>query len=304
MNSKKGIIRQLIEQRYAYLFIGPAMIIFIIFVVIPIFASLFLSFTKYNVMQPPQLVGLSNYTNLIFRDPRFWKSLKNTAFYALGVVPPGIALSLFLAVIIDQKIKLKNVYKTIFFLPTVTPIVASAVIWKWLYAGEKYGLINNFIMKFGFEPVDWLMSPTWTLPAIMIMSIWAGMGYNMVIFLAGLQTIPHTMYEAAELDGANSWSKFWHITLPLLRPTMVFVVIMSTIVSFQVFDQVYIMTQGTGGGVGGVLDSGLTIVAYLYENGFEKFKMGYASSVAYLLFAIIFIMTLINAKLVKSKVDY
>ncbi|NQT32367.1 MAG: sugar ABC transporter permease [Candidatus Omnitrophica bacterium] len=229
--------------------------------------------------------------------------MKNTLIYVVGVVPVGICVSLMLAVAIDQKIKFKNFFKSIFFLPTVTAIIAVSVIWKWLYAGEKYGLINYFIMKIGFQPIDWLVNPSWILPSIMIMSIWAGVGYSMILFLAGLQTIPHAMYEAAEIDGAGFWEKFFHITLPLLRPTIVFVSMMAFIFSFQVFEQVYIMTSGQGG-LGGVLDSGLTIVAYLYDKGFGKFQMGYASAMAYIIFLIIFIITMINKRLMRSNVEY
>lgn len=304
MESKKSFFPRLIQQRYSYLFIAPAISAFTVFVIIPVFASLFFSFTEYNVMQPPRWVGLSNYANLILHDPRFWKAMRNTVVYVVGVVPPVICLSLLLALAIDQKIRLKNFYKTIFFMPTVTSVVALSVIWKWLFAGEKYGLINHFLGKLGVQPIDWLMSTQWTLPAIMIMSIWAGLGYNMILFLAGLQTIPTALYEVADIDGAKSWSKFRHITLPLLMPTLIYVVIMSTIVSFQVFEQVYIMTAGTGGGVGGVLDCALTIVAYLYERGFERFMMGYASAIAYILFVIIFFITLLNAKVIKSRIEY
>lgn len=301
MASKKGFIRQLIEQRYSYLFIAPVVILFFIFVFIPVIASLFLSFTKYNILTPPQWVGLDNYRQIFLNDPRFWKALRNTSLYVLGVVPIAIWISLLLAVAIDQKIRFKNFYKALFFMPVVTSVVAISVIWKWLFAGSKFGLINHWLMKLGFNPIDWIMSPTWTLPAIMIMSIWAGLGYNMILILAGLQTIPSTLYEAAEIDGAGTRHKFWHITLPLLRPTLFFVLIMSLINSFQVFEQVYIMTGGTGEGVGGVLDCALSLVAYLYEKGFQRFEMGYASALAYILFGIIFMITLINLKVARSR---
>ncbi|MFH1269845.1 MAG: sugar ABC transporter permease [Candidatus Omnitrophota bacterium] len=304
MPSKKGILRELIQQRYSYLFIAPCVILFSVFVFIPVITSFFLGFTKYNVINPPQWVGLDNYRQILFHDPRFWKALRNTGVYVLGVVPISIWISLLLAVAIDQKVRFKNFYKAIFFMPVVTSVIALSVIWKWLFAGEKYGLINYWLMKFGAEPIDWVMSPTWTLPAIMIMSIWAGLGYNMILILAGLQTIPKTFYEAAEIDGASDWYKFWHITLPLLRPTLLFVVIMSAINSFQVFEQVYVMTGGTGKGVGGVLDCALSLVAYLYERGFERFDMGYASAIAYVLFGIIFIITLFNLKVVRSRFEY
>ena len=304
MKSDKGLLKSLIQQRYSYLFIAPTVILFCVFVLIPVIASFFLSFTRYNTFSAPQWVGWDNYRQIFFNDPRFWKALKNTALYVIGVVPLGISISLLLAVAIDQKIRFKNFYKAIFFMPVVISVVAISVIWKWLFAGGKYGLINHWLIKMGLNPIDWLMSPTWTLPAIMIMSIWAGLGYNMILLLTGLQTIPRAFYEAADIDGAGSWHKFWNITMPLLRPTLLFVVIMSMINSFQLFEQVYIMTSGTGEGVGGVLDCALSLVAYLYEKGFQRFEMGYASAIAYILFAIIFLITLFNMKVVRSRFEY
>lgn len=304
MQSKKSLLGELFEQRHSYLFIAPALILFFVFVFIPVIASFFLGFTRYNVVTPAQWAGLENYRQILFHDVRFWKALRNTVIYVLGVVPVGICISLLLAVAIDQKIRFKNFYKTMFFMPAVTSVIAVSVIWKWLFAGEKYGLINHWLMKLGLMPIDWVMSPTWTLPAIMIMSIWAGLGYNMILLLTGLQTIPRTFYEVAEIDGAGSWHKFWRITLPLLKPTLLFVIIMSVINSFQVFEQVYIMTNETGEGVGGVLDCALSLVAYLYEKGFQRFEMGYASAIAYILFGIIFFITLFNLKVVRARSDY
>lgn len=304
MESEKLSVRELAHQRHAYIFIAPALALFFFFVLIPVVASFFLSFTRYNTLSAPVWVGLDNYYQIFFKDPRFWKALKNTAIYTIVVVPVGIFISLLLVVAIDRKIRFKNFYKTIFFMPVITSVVAISVIWEWLFAGGKYGLINYWLMKFGLTPVDWLMSPAWTLPAIMIMSVWAGLGYNMILFLAGLQAIPQTFYEAADIDGAGTWHKFWHITLPLLRPTLVFVVIMSIINSFQLFEQVYIMTAGTGEGVGGVLDCALSLVAYLYDKGFQRFEMGYASAIAYILFAVIFIATTINMRAGREKFEY
>ena len=300
---KESIWQQLGKQKVSYLFIALPFTLFFVFQIAPVFMSFFWSFTQYDVVHSPKFIGLDNYKNILFNDPLFWKAIRNTAIYTIGVVPIGICISLLLAVAIDQKIKFKSFFKSIFFLPTVTSIIAVSVIWKWLYAGEKYGLINYFIMKLGLQPVDWLASPGWTLPSIMIMSIWAGVGYNMMLFLAGLQTIPHSMYEAAEIDGAGFWKKFFHITLPLLRPTIVFVAMMSFIVSFQVFEQVYIMTGGQGG-IGGVLDSALTIVAYLYDMGFQKFQMGYASALAYIIFLITLMIAILNRRLMRSNVEY
>lgn len=284
-------------MRAGYLFIAPAMLIITVFVLVPIFASLYLSFTEYDVLSPPKWVGLKNYTTLLFEDRLFWKAVANTFLYVGGTVPTGITLALVLAMAVDHS-RLKYFFRTVYFLPTITAIVAVSVIWKWLYASGKYGLINYVLMSFGVEPVDWLSNPRTTLPAIILMSIWGGLGYNFIIFLAGLQGIPRTVYEAAQIDGASRWQSFWHITLPLLRPVMIFVILMSLIGSFQVFDQVYILTQGTEY-VGGVLHSALTIVTYLYERGFERFYMGYASAIAYLLFSVIFLLTMLNLKLMK-----
>jgi len=303
MSKKRNFFTQLYDQRMSYIFVAPAILLFLIFVVGPLIASFYWSFTEFNGLQSAKWVGVENYKNIFFHDPRFWKSVRNTVFYTIGVIPPGVILSLLLAIGVDQQIRFKNFFRVIYFIPTVTSVIALSVIWKWLFAGEKYGLINYVLILIGLKPIDWLMSPFWTLPAIMIMSIWAGVGYNMILFLAGLQTIPTTVYEAAEIDGANMWDKFWHITLPLLKPTMVFVVIMGFIASFQVFERIYVMTESEFG-IGGVLDSALTVVAYLYDMGFRKFQMGYASALGYIVFIVIFLITIINMKFVKSKIEY
>ena len=292
-------------QRASYYFIIAPFALYVIFVLGPTIASFLLSFTHYNGIHAPQFAGIDNYKEILVSDPRFRKAMVNTLAYVLGTVPFGVSLAVVIAVAIDQKIKFKNFFKGVLFLPTVTSIVASAVIWQWLLAGEKYGLINYFIvMKLGFKPIDWLINPTFIMPAIIVMSIWAGLGYNVILFLAGLQTIPHSMYEAAEVDGAGFWHKFFHITIPLLKPTIVFVAIMGCINSFQVFEQIYIMTSAGGNQIGGVLDSALTVVPYLYDIAFNKFKLGYASAMAYILFMFILAITFINNKFVQSKVEY
>jgi len=300
---KQSFIAQLNRQKWSFLFIAPAVILFAVFVLGPLVASFYWSFTEYNGIHAPRWVGLANYSNILFHDQRFWHSIRNTVFYTVCVIPPGVILALLLAIAIDQKIRFKSFFRIIYFIPAVTSVIALSVIWKWMFAGEKYGLINHFLLAAGFKPVDWLMSPTYTLPAIIIMSIWAGLGYNMILFLAGLQTIPTTVYEAADIDGANLWDKFRYITLPLLKPTMVFVVVMGVIASFQVFERIYIMTESEFG-IGGVLDSALTVVAYLYDMGFRRFQMGYASALGYIVFAVVFLITLINIKFIKTKVEY
>ncbi|MFH0772108.1 MAG: sugar ABC transporter permease [Candidatus Omnitrophota bacterium] len=297
------LLKEFDKQKWAYIFIAPALLIFFTFLIIPVFVSLYWSFTEYNILQPPHFVGLKNYATILFQDARFWKALSNTIIYVAGTVPTSIAIALLIALAIDQNIRFKNWYKTFFFIPSITCIVAVAVIWKWLYSSGKYGLLNHMLSAIGLSPVEWL-GLKWSLPSIIIMSVWGGLGYNMILFLAGLQGIPQVFYEAAEVDGASEWDKFKNITLPLLRPTMFFVIVMSIISSFQVFEQVYIMTYSSEGAVGGTLDCALTIVAYLYETGFQRFSMGYASALAYLIFIFLFIVTLINIKLVEKKVEY
>ena len=293
--------RQLDWHPIAFVFIAPALLLFLVFTFVPLFASLYLSFTQYNVLHPPHWVGVDNFRQLIFHDPRFWKAFRNTVCYVVGVVPIGISTALVLAAALEELTRGKQLFKVLYFIPTVTSVVAIAAVWKWLFAGEKFGLINYFLIRLGLAPVDWLLSPTWVLPAIMIMSIWAGLGYNLVFFSAGISTIPQTLYEAAKMNGASWWGRFWNVTVPMLRPTLVFVVVMAVINSFQVFDQVYIMTGGTGEGTGGVLDSGLTLVSYLYDQGFMQFHMGYASAIAYLIFGCVFGLTLVNIRMLRSK---
>ena len=288
-------------QPVGYLFIAPALLLFLVFIFLPLFASLYLSLTEYNVIHAPRWVGAHNFQTLLWSDPRFWKAFRNTVLYVVGVVPTGIAISLLLAAALEELTRGKQIFKVLYFIPTVTSVVAIAAVWKWLFAGEKYGLINYGLIRLGLPPVDWLLSPTWVMPAIMIMSIWAGLGYNMVFFSAGISTIPSTLYEAAKVDGANWWQRFWNVTVPMLRPTLTFVIVMGVISSFQVFDQVYIMTAGTGEGIGGVLDSGLTLVSYLYDQGFVKFHMGYASAIAYLIFGCVFGLTLVNLRKLRSQ---
>ena len=296
-------LKEFNKQKASYMFIAPSFLIFTVFLIIPVFASLYWSFTEYNILQPPKFVGFQNYADILFHDPRFWKAMTNTVIFVVGTVPTSIAVSLLLAMAIDQNIKLKNWFKTFFFIPSITSIIAISVIWKWLYASGKYGLFNHFLSSIGIPPVNWLGIDL-TLPSIIVMSVWGGLGYNMILFLAGLQGIPQVFYEAAEVDGASDWDKFRNVTLPLLRPTMLFVTIMSIISAFQVFEQVYIMTYNSEGAVGGTLDCALTIVAYLYETGFQRFAMGYASALAYLIFFVLFIVTIVNMKIVEKKIEY
>ena len=280
------------EIRAAFLFLLPNVVGFLVFMVGPLLASLGFSLLDWNLLSAPDVVWLGNYLEL-FRDAEFWRSLRATFYYLVGSVPLGLVLSLALALALNQRIRGIRFFRTVYFIPVVSSMVAVALMWRWMY-NPTSGILNYMLnetfafLRLPLRAPDWLQSPVWAMPAIILMSVWKGMGYNMVLFLAGLQGIPRHLYEAAEIDGASNQRQFWTITLPLLTPTTFFVLIMSIIGSFQVFEQAYIMTQG------GPVRSTVTTVYYIYENGFEWHKMGYASAVAWVLFALILGVTLIQ----------
>ncbi len=284
------------DKFWALVFLLPNLLGFLIFILGPIIASFCLSFTSWDLLTPVKWIGFENYQTLI-TDQVFWKVLWNTIYYTIGTVPAGIIISLFLAIALNQKIKGVKIFRATYFLPVISSTVAVAVVWQWLYNPE-FGLLNYLLALIGIEGPKWLTSTTWAMPAIIVTSIWKNLGFNMLLFLAGLQGIPETFYEAAQIDGANWWQQFRNITIPLLSPTTFFVVIMSIINSFQVFDQIYIMTEG------GPARSTSVLVHYLYQNAFEYFKMGYASAIAYVLFFLVFIITLIQLKRSKDWVVY
>ena len=292
LGSNRG--REAIE---AYILILPTIIGLIVFTASPVLASLYYSFTRWNLLSTPKWQAFDNYIELITEDPLFWITIKNTAYYVVGTVPTGTVLALGLAIALNQKIRLVAVFRTIYFLPVVSSVVAISVLWLWLYQSD-FGLVNEMLRFFGFRGVRWLSSVTWAMPAIMIMSIWHGLGYNIVIFIAGLQGIPQDYYEAATVDGANSWHKFINITIPLLSPVTFFVLTLSVITSFQVFAQAYVMTQG------GPVNATKTIVYYLFQQGFVNFHMGYASALAYVLFVIIVSLTMFQFWFQKRWVHY
>lgn len=291
---KRNKVREALE---AYILILPTVLGLILFTAGPILASLYFSFTNWNLLSPPKWRGFDNYIELFTKDPLFWVTIKNTAYYVLGTVPTGAVLALLLAIALNQKIKGLAIFRTIYFIPVVSSVVAISVLWSWLYQAD-FGLINQLLRSLGFKGVGWLSSPTWAMPAVIIMSIWHGLGYNIVIFIAGLQSIPQDYYEAARIDGATAWQNFWHITIPLVSPVTFFVIILSLISSFQVFEQAYVMTQG------GPVNATKTIVYYLYQTGFMNFHMGYASALAYVLFMVIVVLTLFQFSLQKRWVHY
>ena len=302
------------EAVAGYLFILPNLLGFLVFTSLPVLASLALSFLSWDVLTPPKFVGFANFVNLlgfhkeagnlVANDPLFWKYLYNTVFFLLNV-PICMVGSLLVALLMNKKLRGITIYRTIFFLPSICAGVAVCFLWRWIL-NPDFGLINIFLMRV-FElfhintlPPEWLCSITWAKPALMLMGFWGGIGgMNMILYLAALQNVPKELYEAAEIDGANSWRKFWTVTVPFISPTTFFITIMSIIGGFQGgFMQAYIMT---GGGPAG---STTTIEYYIYNNAYQWFKMGYASSIAWFLFVIIFIITLINWRFSGKFVHY
>ncbi len=283
------------EGLAAFFFLSPTLVIVSAFILFPVFFSFYLSFQKWNMFSGKStFVGLDNYIRM-FENPDFWLVLKNTAVYTLGTIPLNMVFSLMIAYVLNKKIIGKKLLRTAFFAPVVISPVAAAVIWRWLY-DPNFGLINYFLGFFGINAINWLNDPSAAMFALIIMGVWKTFGINMVLFSAGLQAIPDNYYEAAQIDGAGGWAKFWKITVPLLAPTTFFILIMSMISSFQVFDLVYVLTSG------GPLGTTKVLVFYIYEYAFKFFEMGYASAVSYIMFAILFVLTLLQIKYMKSKV--
>jgi len=293
MKLKKSQRNELIS---GLLFLTPNLLGFIIFTAGPLIVSLYYSFTHFGVLSSPKFCGLENYRQL-FSDVLFQKALINTLYYTVGVVIPLIILSLVLAVVLNMRLKGYLLFRTLYFLPVVTSTIAISLLWRWIY-DTNLGLINYILSILQLSPIDWLGSTTWAMPSIILMSIWKGLGYNIVLYMAGLQSVPSQLYEAATIDGASEWQKFIRITIPLISPTTFFILIMSIISSFQVFEQTYVMTRG------GPVYSTTTLVYYIYLNGFQWFKMGYASSIAWVLFSIILIITIIQWIFQKKWVFY
>jgi len=278
-------------------FTAPNFILLAVFTFWPIAYSLYLSFFRWNMIAPVKtFVGLENYARML-KDPVFWQVLRNTGVLAAGTVFIKLSIALFLAVLLNQKIRGRNAYRAIVFSPTFTTSVAIAMVWGWIL-DPYYGLLKLPLHWLGLRSPNWLLDPQWALPGVMIVVIWAGIGYDMVIFLAGLQGIPIDLYEAARVDGASRWSLFWRITFPLLSPTTFFLLVISIVGAFKAFDIVAVMTGG------GPLNSSNVYVYYLYQNAFRWFKAGYASALAMVLFVIILVITVIQVRLSRRWVHY
>jgi multiple sugar transport system permease protein len=304
-----------------YLYILPALLVVIAFRTIPILGSFAASVTDYDIGGFHGFTGLENYHRML-TDARFWSSVANTVYFVVGVVPAGILIPLFLAMLLRGKLAAKGFYRTVYFLPVVTSAVAVSVVWTWLFNPEA-GPINAMLRIFGAGPLMWLREPrgvfemilsplgihpqgifagpSLALVALMIVSVWKSIGYNTVLFLAGLENIPETYYEAAKLDGAGRWGTFRHVTWPLLSPTTYYVLIMSTIVSFQTFALVYVMTPPPGGGPLGTTN---VIVFYLFKKAFDRFDIGYASAISVFLFLVLLALTVLQRRLAGRRVHY
>lgn len=272
-------------RRYGILalFLGPSLLGLAAFTLLPILASLGLSFTNWDLLTPPRFVGLGNFGHMV-ADAEFWRTLRNTVTFLVGYVPLVLAMGLLVAVLLNAKIPFRGLFRTMYFIPVVTSWVAVALVWKWLL-NPAYGLINSALGAIGIAGPAWLFDPRWAMIAVILTSVWKDTGFIMVIMLAGLQGIPREYYEAASIDGANRGQGLLHITIPLLAPTIVFCLSISLIGAFQVFDQVYIMTEG------GPAGATMVLVERIVSNAFSYSRMGYASAVSWVLFLIIFVVT-------------
>ncbi|MDP6756986.1 MAG: sugar ABC transporter permease [Chloroflexota bacterium] len=288
-----------------YLFIAPSLIFLLVFIILPIILALSYSLADYDLMKAPRYAGLKNYLNL-FEDVRYPRAVANTLYFAFGTVPSGIVTSLLLAVLINRQLRGIYAYRAMFYLPVVSSFVSVSLIWLWMYE-PQFGLLNEALESLGLPRLKWLLSVKTSMLSIIIMSVWKNMGLNMVIYLAGLQGIPPHLYEAAEIDGAGRRSTFFRITLPLLAPTTFFVVIVYFIGALQMFVQVWIMTSkvdGANESFGGPLDSTITVVTLIYSNAFHYLKMGYAAAMSFVLFLVIAVITVINARLLRYDIGY
>lgn len=274
-------------------FVAPALTLIGLFFFLPVAASLLLSFTDFDIYALGRLdrlrfIGLENYRRLL-NDPMFWTALKNTLYFVVVCGPLSVLVSLGAALLVNHRLtRYQGVFRTLLFLPVVTTLVAVAVVWRYLYH-PRYGFLNYVLGLAGLPPIEWLGDPDWAMPAIILMAVWKNFGFNMVVFIAGLQSIPHRLYEAAEIDGADGWSQFRYITLPMLAPTFLFVTVITLIGYFQLFAEPYVMTQG------GPADSTLSVALLMFQEGFRWWNLGYAAAVAFVLFLIILAGTLIQA---------
>lgn len=279
-----------------YLFVAPAMLIFAVFTLLPVAIALYLSFTNYDVFTKMDWIGAANYQD-VFDDEFFWRALWNTVTYSAWSIPLSMAIGLGFALLLNQKLRGVGLYRTIYYVPVVTSMVAVAMIWVQLF-DPLYGVLSNALEAIGLKGIDWLGDPKLAMPSIIAVSVWKVIGWNMLIYLAGLQGIPDYLREAAAIDGANRWQTFWRITLPLLQPTTFFIFVTSLIGAFQVFDVVYVMTGG------GPANATTTLVHQIYNAAFKALDMGYAAAMSFVLFGIILVVSLFSTRALRGEVAY
>ncbi len=272
------------------------MVIFFVFTLLPVAIALYLSFTDYDVFTKMNWIGVANYQD-VFDDEFFWRALQNTGAYTIGSVPLAMAIGLGLALLLNQKLRGLGLYRTVYYVPVVTSMVAVAMIWVQLF-DPLYGVVSNALEAVGIKGIDWLGDPRLAMPSVIAVSVWKVIGWNMLIYLAGLQGIPDYLKEAAAIDGANRWQSFWKITLPLLQPTTFFIFVTSVIGAFQVFDVVYVMTGG------GPANATTTLVHQIYNAAFKALDMGYAAAMSFVLFGIILVVSLVSLRVTRGEVSY
>jgi multiple sugar transport system permease protein len=283
-----------VKGRSALAFLVPFLTIFTVFSLVPLALSILLSFLDWSPLNPDRAswVGFAHYARA-WHEPRFWNALRNTFFFVIGTIPLTTTLALGLALLVRLPLKLRSVFRAGFFVPSVVSMVVISLIWKNLYS--PFGALNALLVRCGAQPVAWLLDPHLALPAVMAMDVWASVGYYMVLYLAGLEGIPSELYEAASLDGAGFWARLRYVTWPALKPMTLFILVVNTMRSFQIFVEVFVMTGG------GPMHATETVVLYLYDAAFHQFRMGYASAVAYLLFAILAVFSLLELKWLRSE---
>lgn len=286
------------EAIEGYLWISPWVIGFLVFSLGPIIASFYLSFTDYSIGGAPEWIGFTNYNTALFEDQLFWPSLQRTVYYTIATVLFGVAGSLFAAILLNQNMRGRSVYRALYYLPSLTPIVSMAILWQWLLQ-PQVGLVNYLLYEIGIQGPGWLTSRAWAIPSMIMISLWSSIGGGrMIIFLAGLQGVPRELHESAEIDGANALQRFWSVTLPMISPVIFFNVILAVIGSFSVFSLAYIATNG------GPNYATWFYMLHLYYNAFSYFQMGYASALAWIFFLIIFVLSVIQIKLSDRWVYY
>lgn len=270
-------------------FISPAIIGFLAFTVYPVLMSLYYSFTDYDILQPPLWIGLDNYRDLITRDKTFKIAIWNTVYMVVIGLPIHLVFDFLMAMLLNVKIRGRSLYRTIFYMPSITPIVATAILWLWIY-NPQYGLANSVLQALGLPTIGWIADPFWSKPSLIFMGMWYG-GNTILIYLAGLREVPTELLEAAELDGANAVRRTWYVTLPMVSPVIFYTLIINMIGYFQYFTEAWVMTAQRSGAAGGPLNSMMFYTMYLYQNAFQFFKMGYASAMAWILFLIVLVAT-------------